>query len=572
MKIYHGLPASPGIVVARAKRYSRVDLLNLVSANCTSTNVLDEIARISHALIEARMQLESMKSIYAEKELVDALGFIIESIAQEALELVSREGVCSSLAVKKVYEKYAEMLRSAGSELFAFREADLKVAAELLLRDILGQKGSQLPMDFANKVVIGEELGITEFFELLRLNIKGLVTKTGGLTSHIAIVARSNSIPYIIIPQLNIEEIKDNAQVIIDGLNGVLILEPDDTTLKLYEEKAENYWRTLEKIKRYAYEKAVTLDGYSVKVLCNIGNMEEARVASNLGCDGVGLFRIEFLYMRDKPPTTTELREVFEKTASFFENNPVVIRAPDIGGDKPVPYISLKEDNPFMGLRGIRLLLEYKEELFKPFIEAFLEAFKNHRNLKLLLPMVSRISEVVETIELLEETARRMNIDISNLELGIMVEVPATAILIDKFAELGKISFVSYGTNDLTQYVLAVDRTNPKVGTIYDDLHPSVLRLLSFSMSKAAEKNLEIEVCGELASRQLAIPILLSLGVKGLSVNYNVVGVVKYTIQGISLKEIRTQILSQILNSNSGKDVKEILRQYLSLKGLSLIE
>jgi len=572
LKIYHGLPASPGIVVARAKRYSRVDLLNLVSANCTSTNVLDEIARISHALIEARMQLESMKSIYAEKELVDALGFIIESIAQEALELVSREGVCSSLAVKKVYEKYAEMLRSAGSELFAFREADLKVAAELLLRDILGQKGSQLPMDFANKVVIGEELGITEFFELLRLNIKGLVTKTGGLTSHIAIVARSNSIPYIIIPQLNIEEIKDNAQVIIDGLNGVLILEPDDTTLKLYEEKAENYWRTLEKIKRYAYEKAVTLDGYSVKVLCNIGNMEEARVASNLGCDGVGLFRIEFLYMRDKPPTTTELREVFEKTASFFENNPVVIRAPDIGGDKPVPYISLKEDNPFMGLRGIRLLLEYKEELFKPFIEAFLEAFKNHRNLKLLLPMVSRISEVVETIELLEETARRMNIDISNLELGIMVEVPATAILIDKFAELGKISFVSYGTNDLTQYVLAVDRTNPKVGTIYDDLHPSVLRLLSFSMSKAAEKNLEIEVCGELASRQLAIPILLSLGVKGLSVNYNVVGVVKYTIQGISLKEIRTQILSQILNSNSGKDVKEILRQYLSLKGLSLIE
>lgn len=398
------------------------------------------------------------------------------------------------------------------------------------------------------------------------------MTKTGGVTSHVAIVARSNSIPYIIIPELNINDLTDDLQVVIDALNGVLILEPDDSTLKSYEVKAENYWKTLKEITRYAYEKAVTSDGYSVRVLCNIGSLEDARVASTLGCDGIGLFRIEFLYMRDKPPTVIELREVFEKTASFFENKPVIIRAPDIGADKPVPYISIKEDNPFMGLRGIRLLLEYKQDLFKPFIEAFLEAFKNHRNLKLLLPMVSRISEVVETIELLEETARRMNIDISNLELGIMVEVPATAILIDKFAELGKISFVSYGTNDLTQYVLAVDRTNPKVGTIYDDLHPSVLRLLSFSMSKAAEKNLEIEVCGELASRQLAIPILLSLGVKGLSVNYNVVGVVKYTIQGISLKEIRTQILSQILNSNSGKDVKEILRQYLSLKGLSLIE
>jgi len=463
------------------------------------------------------------------------------------------------------------MLRSTGSQLFAFREVDLRVAAELLLKNILSESRHQLPLDLANRVIISEELGITEFFELLKLNIKGLVTKSGGVTSHVAIVARCNGIPYIIVPQLDINDITDNSQVIIDALNGLLILEPDESTLKLYGIKAENYWKTLEKIAKYAHEKAATLDGYNVKVLCNVGNLEDARIASTLGCDGIGLFRIEFLYMRDKPPTVSDLRNVFEKVASFFENKPVVVRAPDIGGDKSVSYISLKEDNPFMGLRGIRLLLEYKEDLFKPFLETFLEAFKNHNNLKLLLPMVSRVSEVLGTVELIEETAKKMNIDVSNLELGVMVEVPSTAILIDKFAETGKIRFVSYGTNDLTQYVLAVDRTNPKVGVIYDDLDPSVLRLLSFSMNKAAKSNLEIEVCGELASRQLAIPILLSLGVKGLSVNYSVVGVVKYTVRGVSLQEVKKQVLPRVLNSSNSREVREALKQYLSLKGLALL-
>jgi phosphoenolpyruvate-protein phosphotransferase len=571
LRTYHGLPASPGIIIAKAKKYIRANLLDLVPVNCTSTNIPAEVSKINHALMEARKQLENMRSFYAEKELIDALGYIVESIVQEALELVNNEKICSSLAVKRIYEKYAEMLRSTGSQLFAFREVDLRVAAELLLGSILGESGRQLPMELADKVVISEELGITEFFELLKLNIKGLVTRSGGVTSHVAIVARCNGIPYVIVPQLNINDIRDDSRVIIDALNGLVILEPDDSTLKTYEVKAENYWKTLEKIAKYAHEKAVTLDGYSVKVLCNVGNLEEARMAPTLGCDGVGLFRIEFLYMRDKPPTVPELRDVFEKTASFFENKPVVIRAPDIGGDKPVPYISMKEDNPFMGLRGIRLLLEYKEDLFKPFIEAFLEAFKSHNNLKLLLPMVSRVSEVLETVELIEETAKKMNIDTSNLELGVMVEVPSTAILIDKFAETGKIRFVSYGTNDLTQYVLAVDRTNPKVGVIYDDLDPSVLRLLSFSMSKAAENNLEIEVCGELASRQLAIPILLSLGVKGLSVNYSVVGVVKYTVRGISLEEAKKQVLPQVLNSSNSREVREILKDYLSLKKLALL-
>lgn len=519
----------------------------------------------------ARKHLDNMRSSYADKELVDAIESIVESIAQEALEAVNNERICSGLAIKKVYEKYAEILRSTGSQLFAFREADLRVAAELLLSGIYAEEINQLPLDIAGRVVISEELGITEFFELLRRGIKGLITKSGGVTSHVAIIARCNNIPYVIASDLNIVDLRDDSYVVLDALNGVVIIEPDEATTRSYEAKAQDYWRTLEQIASYAYEKAVTLDGHHVNVLCNIGNLEEARLASTLGCDGIGLFRIEFLYMRSRPPTVSELQEIFEKAASFFENKPVVIRAPDIGADKPVPYLSIREENPFMGLRGIRLLLEYKEELFKPFIEAFLRAYKNHANLKLLLPMVSKVSEVLETIELIKETASKLNADISNLNLGVMVEVPSTALLIDKFAETGKISFISYGTNDLTQYVLAVDRTNPKVGALYDDLDPSVVRLLHFSMNTATKNKLEIEVCGELASRQLAIPVLLSLGVNALSVNYSVVGVVKYTVRGIHLGEIKEQLLQRLLSTADSREVKDTVRRYLLSKGLAVL-
>ncbi|MGC8975908.1 MAG: putative PEP-binding protein, partial [Thermoprotei archaeon] len=309
-----------------------------------------------------------------------------------------------------------------------------------------------------------------------------------------------------------------------------------------------------------------------VKVFCNVGDLEEARLASTLGCDGIGLFRIEFLYMKNEPPGVNELREVLEKTALFFKNKPVVIRAPDIGGDKQVPYLNIEEKNPFLGLRGIRLLLEYKNELFKPFIRAFLETFKNHGNLRLLLPMVSRVSEVYETVELIEEIASEVNVDASKLEIGIMIEVPSTALIVDRVAMTGRVRFVSYGTNDLTQYVLAVDRTNPKVSSIYDDMDPSVLRLLSISMNEARKHGLEVEVCGELASRQLAVPILLSFGVNALSVNLSSVGLVKYTIKGIDLREVNSKLTPEVLNANNSESVREALRKYLISKKVVILE
>jgi len=325
-------------------------------------------------------------------------------------------------------------------------------------------------------------------------------------------------------------------------------------------------------IRRNAFIKATTLDNYIVDVLCNIRDLEEARVASSSGCDGVGLFRIEFLYMmKEKAPGEDALYNTFIKVAEFFRDKVVVIRAPDLGADKPLPYLILKEDNPFLGLRGIRLLLEYREEIFKPFLRAFLRALRVYENLRLLLPMVTTTREVRETVELLNTLIEELRPDdkmLSSIKIGIMVETPAAALMIDKLVETGLIKFVSYGTNDLTQYTLAVDRGNVRVSYLYDELDPALLRLLEISVSKALEKSIEVEVCGEMASKIPAIPVLLGLGIRGLSVNPTQVGLVKYVISKLSVNSVKKELLSRVLSSSNNEESRRSIREYMVSIGL----
>jgi phosphotransferase system enzyme I (PtsI) len=291
-------------------------------------------------------------------------------------------------------------------------------------------------------------------------------------------------------------------------------------------------------LREYAFRRAVTLDGQEALILCNIGNVEDGRVASTQGCDGVGLFRVEYLYMSTRPPNEEILIRSFTKVAGFFENKPVVIRAPDLGADKLPPFLSIREDNPLLGLRGIRLLLEYRSSILEPFLRGFLKAYGASSNLKLMIPMVSRPSEVYEFIEVLESTASRLGLSYpSELELGIMIETPSSAVLIDKFAKIPHIKFVSFGTNDLTQYILAVDRTNPKLASLY---------------------GVHVEVCGEIASKPLAIPILLALGIRTLSINPRYVGLIKYVINNLELKRFE-HLRGKILDADDAKMVEDIV-------------
>lgn len=572
MPVFKGIIASQGVSIAPLIRYIVKTVEDLDITYC-EFSTREEI-RLDVALekyIELLSEIKK-KAPESERELLEAYELMAQSLVDEAKDIVRSENICSELAVKRVYLKYRDSFRESGSSLIALREADLRSIASSLIKYLMGYTEGGGILDIRDKIIIAEDVTPIDMIKFAKEGVKGVVTLKGGVTSHAAIIARSNDIPYIIIPEIRLDDIKDGEIAVLDALDGLLVVKPGESELEKYMAKLTRFEELKSIIRRNAFIKATTLDNYIVDVLCNIRDLEEARVASSSGCDGVGLFRIEFLYMmKEKAPGEDVLYNTFIKVAEFFRDKVVVIRAPDLGADKPLPYLILKEDNPFLGLRGIRLLLEYREEIFKPFLRAFLRALRVYENLRLLLPMVTTTREVRETVELLNTLIGELRLDnkmLSSIKIGIMVETPAAALMIDKLVETGLIKFVSYGTNDLTQYTLAVDRGNVRVSYLYDELDPALLRLLEISVSKALEKGIEVEVCGEMASKIPAIPVLLGLGIRGLSVNPTQVGLVKYVISKLSVNSVKKELLSRVLNSSNNEESRRSIREYMVSIGL----
>jgi phosphotransferase system enzyme I (PtsI) len=572
LPVFKGIIASQGVSIAPLIRYIVKTVEDLDITYC-EFSTREEI-RLDVALekyIELLSEIKK-KAPESERELLEAYELMAQSLVDEAKDIVRSENICSELAVKRVYLKYRDSFRESGSSLIALREADLRSIASSLIKYLMGYTEGGGILDICDKIIVAEDVTPTDMIKFAKEGVKGVVTLKGGVTSHAAIIARSNDIPYIIIPEIRLDDIKDGEIAVLDALDGLLVVKPGESELEKYMAKLTRFEELKSIIRRNAFIKATTLDNYIVDVLCNIRDLEEAKVASSSGCDGVGLFRIEFLYMmKEKAPGEDVLYNTFIKVAEFFRDKVVVIRAPDLGADKPLPYLILKEDNPFLGLRGIRLLLEYREEIFKPFLRAFLRALRVYENLRLLLPMVTTTREVRETVELLNTLIGNLRLDdkmLSSIKIGIMVETPAAALMIDKLVETGLIKFVSYGTNDLTQYTLAVDRGNVRVSYLYDELDPALLRLLEISVSKALEKGIEVEVCGEMASKIPAIPVLLGLGIGGLSVNPTQVGLVKYVISKLSVNSVKKELLSRVLSSSNNEESRRIIREYMVSIGL----
>jgi phosphotransferase system enzyme I (PtsI) len=553
-----GIPASEGIAIARIfKYYPRAGIE--VPQECKASE--KEVEKFNTALEEYKNYLNELLNVVeeSERDLLQAYALIAETFVSEARELVENNNVCGELAIKQVLDKYVELMEQSGSELFALRKSDLTDIALALVELLRGGRVSGDVVDAKDRVVVAEELTPTVFFRIQRAGVKGIITATGGITSHVAILARTYGIPYVILPSLDMTSIGDDAIAIVDGFDGKVVIDPSNELMEEYVKKVRILNELRDVLKRYAFEKAKTLDGYEVEVLCNIGNVEEGRVASTQGCEGIGLFRVEYLYTSSRPPAEEVLVNTFTKVANFFEGKPVVIRAPDLGADKPPPFISIREDNPLLGLRGIRFLLEYRNEVLKPFLRAFLKAYAQSKNLKLMIPMVIKPSEVYEFIDVMNVVAQELGVSyVKDLELGIMVETPAAAVLIDKFAKIPQLRFVSFGTNDLTQYVLAVDRSNPRLMRMYNELEPSVLRIIARGVNEARRHGLKVEICGELASKPIAIPILLAFGFRSLSINPRYIGAVKYIIKNTRVQQFE-QLIDAILNADEPSAVEELV-------------
>ncbi|MFZ5755043.1 MAG: phosphoenolpyruvate--protein phosphotransferase, partial [Bacillota bacterium] len=470
-------------------------------------------------------------------------------------------------AVNEVVEQFASLFAGMNDEYLRERAADVRDVGKRLISHLQGKKGLQLA-DIQEEVILAaEDLAPSDTVQLNKKYVLGFVTKTGGKTSHTAILSRSLGIPAVVGLGENFDQITDGVFLIIDGGTGECIVNPHEEIIKEYKAKRKREEEALCELEQFTFKSAVTTDGFRVEIAANIGTPAEAKTALEHGAEGIGLYRTEFLFMNEtQMPSEEKQFQAYKEVVSTMGGKPVIIRTLDIGGDKELPYLSLpKEMNPFLGYRAIRLSLDRKELLITQ-LRAILRA-SSYGKVKIMFPMISSLEEWRQAKAIFEEVKNQLAKEgilfDSSVEVGIMVEVPSTAILADQFAK--EVDFFSIGTNDLVQYTLAVDRMNEKVGYLYDHFHPAVIRLVKQVIEASHQEGKWTGMCGGMVGDPLAAPLLIGLGLDEWSM---VAGAIKKVKQIIiqSKREECEKLIEGILELGTTGEVRQRLEEFL--KGL----
>lgn len=559
MKTITGIPASYGIAIGPAFVYQRVEL-EIRRETIDDTDL--EWARFESAQVTARTQLDEIY-LKAEKESGDEHAAIFKAqlmmlddpeLIGAVKTVVFEQKIKVESALADAVENYAGMLEALEDEYLSARALDIRDVGARMLRILLGVSDTPAKDLSLPSIIIADDLTPSDTILLDKTYVLGFCTAKGGATSHTAILARSLGIPAVVGAGNTVQHLRNGIQLIVDGDSGEVIVDPDVPTLSEYHLRQDKSLLIKEKASEVAHQPAITSDGHQVEIVANIGNVEDARAALEAGAEGVGLLRSEFLYLeRSSLPTEEEQYQSYKAIADTFGELPVILRTLDVGGDKEIPYIDLpKEDNPFLGVRAIRLCLN-RPQLFKPQLRAALRAGQGN-NLKLMFPMVASVEEVVQAKLLLEECRRELeqegHLIQDKMEVGIMIEIPAAAIIADQLAEV--VDFFSIGTNDLSQYTMAADRTNAKVAQIASGFQPAVFRLIKQVIDAAHARGKWVGLCGEMAGELIAIPILLGLGLDEFSMNPPAIPYAKLLIQSISLEKAKAvaELALNQLNSN----------------------
>lgn len=438
------------------------------------------------------------------------------------MEEMIASGSCAEAALDSVCQMYIEMFSSVDDELMRQRATDIRDIRTRMLRLLLGVSSVDIASVPAGTVLAAKDLTPSMTVGLKKENISAILTEIGGKTSHSAILARALEIPAVLgIPQV-LDQVSDGQQAIVDGESGEVILSPDEDTLKSYTAQWKEQQEQKAMLSVYCDRKTQDADGRNYELYSNIGSVAEAQIALENGAEGIGLFRTEFLFMdRTAMPTEQEQYEAYKAVSDIMQGKEVIIRTLDVGGDKEISYLKMEsEQNPFLGWRAIRYCLE-ESDLFKVQLRALLRAGAEHKNIKIMLPLVTGVQEIRAAKQLLEEckqelAAQGIAYD-DNIQVGIMIETPAAALIADLLAK--EAAFFSIGTNDLTQYTLAVDRGNAKVENLYTTLHPAVLRSIRSIIRAAKEAKIPVGMCGEAAADPALIPLLLEFGLDEMSVS-----------------------------------------------------
>jgi phosphoenolpyruvate-protein phosphotransferase (PTS system enzyme I) len=537
MSVLQGIAASSGIAIAKA--YCLVEP-DLTFSKKTVDDVEKEVERFQSAIAITKGELESIQEI-AKKELGadEAAIFDAHILVLTDPELIApiedkikTEQVNAEHALEETTDMFIMMFEQMDNEYMQERAADIRDVRKRILSHLLGVKVVN-PSEISEEVVIiAEDLTPSDTAQLNRNFVKGFATDIGGRTSHSAIMARSLEIPAIVGTSDATKMIKDGDIIIVDGLNGKVHINPTDEVIAEYKVEQENFAKQKLEWAKLVDEKTVTADGHYVELAANIGTPEDLEGVTNNGGEGIGLYRTEFLYMgRDQLPTEDEQYEAYKKVLEGMDGKPVVVRTLDIGGDKELPYLNLPtEMNPFLGFRAIRLCLE-EQDIFRTQLRALLRA-SSYGNLKIMFPMIATLEEFREAKAILEEEKAALlanGTTISeDIELGIMVEIPSTAVLADQFAK--EVDFFSIGTNDLIQYTMAADRMNERVSYLYQPYNPAILRLVKMVIDASHREGKWTGMCGEMAGDEIAIPLLLGLGLD------------EFSMSATSILKARTQI------------------------------
>ena len=571
-----GCPASPGIAIGPVVIYQTA-VFGVTQQQADNPQV--EWQQLLWACSTARHQIQILRQKAAtrgkeESAIFDAHLLYLEdpTVIEQARQRILDQGLSAAAAWKAVIDETIAVYQSLKDSYLQARAADVSDVGQRVLQLLTGTE--IVPLELKEPaILVTTDLSPSQTAQLDPSKVLGICTVAGGATSHSGILARSLGIPTVVGVGSELLHLQNGTLIALDGETGQVWVKPDNTQLSELQAKRNSKLSAQQTLRTAAQQLAVTHDGRQVKVMANICGVADAQIALDNGADGVGLLRSEFLYLeRDTAPTEDEQLEVYQAialqshyaNAEILSSHPLIIRTLDIGGDKPLSYLHLpSEANPFLGWRGIRVLLDYPD-LLKTQLRAIVRASHQHP-IKVMFPLISSVREVRAAKALLTTVQSELHqADIpfdEAMEVGIMVEVPAAVVMADQLA--AEVDFFSIGTNDLSQYVLAADRTNPKVATLADAFEPAVLRMIQQTVIAAHNAGIWVSICGELASSVLATPILVGLGVDELSMNPPAIPAVKAAISQLTMTEAEV-IAREVLQLPSADAVREYVNAWLN--------
>ncbi len=563
--MYKGIGASAGIGIGN------IVIIKEQSLEYTARTVTDveaEITRINGAIdtfsAKTQAMAEDIKQRLGEKEaeiLEGQLLMVMDPSLTSEMENLIKAGQCAESALETVCDMFIQVFSMAEDELTRQRATDIHDIKTRVLKILLGIEEVDISAVPAGTVLVARDLTPSMTAGIKKDNVVGILTEVGGKTSHSAILARALEIPAVLSIEGIVSKVENGQMVILDGSTGDVFLNPSEEEVATYSAKRDAYLEEKKALGKFIGQATMTADGKKVELVANIGTPEEATKVVECDGEGVGLFRTEFLFMdRTSIPTEEEQFEAYKKAAIILRGKPVIIRTLDVGGDKEIPYLGLeKEENPFLGYRAVRFCLD-REEIYRPQLRALLRA-SAFGEIRIMVPLVTCVDELTSVKALVKEIMAELDKEgiayNKEIQIGVMIETPAASLIADLLAK--EASFFSIGTNDLTQYTMAVDRGNAKVAYLYSAYNPAVLRSIKRVIECGKAEGIMVGMCGEAASDPMLIPLLISFGLDEFSVSATSVLATRKTISQYT-KEEADKIAEGAMKLTTEKEVAEYLK------------